>query len=405
MSKKITIGQLKPGMYVADLGSDWMAHPYLRNSFMVRDEAQIEKLMNAGIHELYIDPKRGLDVTDAPSHQEVSSQIDADLQRLAEESLPLRRQTVTEELANARKIHREANVIIRNIMKDVRLGRQMQLQYAQPVVDEINQSILRNGGALLSLARVKNKDDYTFQHSVAVCALQVAFCQALGLSAETTQLAGLGGLLHDVGKIRTPDRILNKPGRLSEAEFEIMKCHVVESRKILMETDGITETSVQVAAQHHERHDGSGYPEGLAGEAISQMGQMAAICDVYDALTSERCYHRAMGPHEALRKLFEWSKFYFNAELVQQFLRFIGIYPVNTLVQLESGLLAVVYEQAENSLLHPQVWAFYDTRRKQYITPRLIDLGKSLGHGGGDRIVGHATAEQWNIDVRPYLLA
>lgn len=404
MHKKISIRQLKPGMYIADLGSDWMAHPYLHNSFMVRDEAQIEKLMNAGIHELYIDPRRGLDVADAPSSLEVASQIDSDLQRLAEESLPLRRQTVTEELARARQIHREANVIIRNIMQDVRLGKQVQLEYAQPVVEEINYSILRNSGALLSLARVKNKDDYTFQHSVAVCALQVAFCQALGLSAETTYLAGVGGLLHDVGKIRTPDTILNKPGRLTEAEFEIMKCHVVESRKILMETDGIAETSIQVAAQHHERHDGSGYPEGLAGAAISPMGQMAAICDVYDALTSERCYHRAMGAHEALRKLYEWSKFYFNAELVQQFLRFIGIYPVNTLVQLESGLLAVVYEQAENSLLLPQVQAFYDTRRKRYITPRLIDLSKPLGHGGGDRIVAHATAEQWKVDPRPYLL-
>lgn len=140
-----------------------------------------------------------------------------------------RKTSVHEELLHARRISTEANGIIRHIMQDVRLGKQVTAEMAEPVVEKITDSILRNSSALLSLTRVKNKDDYTFQHSVSVCALQVAFCHALGLDATTVRLAGMGGLLHDIGKVKTPDQILNKPGRLSEEEFEVMKCHVVES--------------------------------------------------------------------------------------------------------------------------------------------------------------------------------
>lgn len=403
MSKKISVAQLRPGMYVTDLNSDWMAHPLLRNTLLIKNDEQIQKIIKSGVHEVYIDPARGLDVPDAPTKPEVERQLTTELHQFAEELAPLRRSTVSEELVHARKLHIEASQIIHNIMRDVRLGKQVQAEQIDPVVSQMAASILRNNGALLSLARVKSKDKYTFQHSVAVCTLQVAFCHAIGIDAATVHLAGVGGLLHDIGKVKVPDAILNKPGRLSMEEFEVMKCHVIESKKILQQTEGIREVSIQVAAQHHERHDGSGYPEGLKGEAISQMGQMAAICDVYDAITSVRCYHDALEPHEALRKIFEWSKFHFNPQLVQQFLRVIGIYPVNTLVRLESGRIAVVLEQAEHNLLQPVVKVIYDEKKRQHITPQIIDLAKPLGHGGGDRILGHAPASQWQLDTLQYL--
>jgi putative nucleotidyltransferase with HDIG domain len=342
MTKKISVGQLKPGMYIADLGSDWMAHPFLRSSLKLKDEAMIAKIIESGIHEVYIDPTKGLDVEDAPTRREVEIQLEEQMRQVAVEPAPERRVTATEEMGKARKIHAEAHKIIHNIMQDVRLGEQVKLEKVEPVVEQMTESILRNGGALLSLCRVKNKDDYTFLHSVSVCALQVSFCRAIGLDAGTIHLAGIGGLLHDIGKVRVPDKILNKAGRLTDVEFKVMKCHVVESKAILDKTEGISEISIQVAHQHHERHDGSGYPLGLKGEAISQMGRMAAICDVYDAITSDRVYHKGLAPHEALRKIFEWSKFHFDPILVQQFLRTIGIYPVGTLVMLESGRLAAI---------------------------------------------------------------
>ena len=403
MAKKISVQQLKPGMYVADLGSDWMAHPFLRNQFAVEDEATVRKIVEAGIHEVYIDPARGLDVADAPTEHEVRKEIEAEMLRVATATVPGPKITVGEEIGRAKKVHSEANKIIHNIMHDVRLGKQVQVEALEPVVEQMTESILRNAGALLSLCRVKNKDDYTFQHSVSVCALLVAFCRAAGLDADTIHLAGVGGLLHDIGKVRIPDNILNKPGQFSEDEFRIMKNHVVESKRILDATDGIAEISIQVAHEHHERHDGSGYAQGLKGEAISQMGRMAAICDVYDAITSNRVYHKGMAPHEALRKIFEWSKFHFDPILVQQFMRAIGIYPVGTMVMLESGRIGVVLEQAEDSLLRPLVKVFYDGRRNQYITPQEVDLSKPEGHGGADKITSHETPEKWGIDLGQFL--
>ncbi|MDD5250191.1 MAG: HD-GYP domain-containing protein [Rhodocyclaceae bacterium] len=403
MAKKISVAQLKPGMYVSDLGADWMEHPFLRSQFAVKDDAMICKIAECGIRELYIDPSKGLDVADAPTETEVRKEIEAEMHRVAAEPVPVRRVSTSEEIGHARVVHGEANKIIHNIMSDARLGKQVQLEAVEPVVEQMTESILRNAGALLSLCRVKNKDDYTFQHSVSVCALLVAFCRAAALDAETIHLAGIGGLLHDIGKVKVSTQLLNKPGRYTEDEFALMKNHVVESKKILDETDGISDISIQVAFEHHERHDGSGYSLGLKGEAISKMGRMAAICDVYDAITSDRVYHKGLAPHEALRKIFEWSKFHFDPLLVQQFMRATGIYPVGTMVMLESGRIGVVLEQAEASLLQPLVKVIYDSKRMLYLEPKEVDLAKPVGHGGGDKIVGYETPEKWGIQLERFI--
>lgn len=403
MSKKISVEQLKPGMFIADLGAAWMDHPFLRSQFAVKDEATIAKILETGIREVYIDPRQGLDVADAPTEHEVHQELEAEMLRVAAEPIQVKRVGTREELGRAKVVHGEANKIIHNIMNDVRLGKQVQVEAVEPVVEKMTESILRNSGALLSLCRVKNKDDYTFQHSVSVCALLVAFCRAANLDAETIRLAGIGGLLHDIGKVHVPIKLLNKPDRYTDEEFARMKSHVVESKKILDATEGISEISVQVAYEHHERHDGSGYAQGLKGEQISLMGRMAAICDVYDAITSDRVYHKGLAPHEALRKIFEWSKFHFDPALVQQFMRATGIYPVGTMVMLESGRIGVVLEQSEVSLLRPLVRVFYDSKRMLYLPPAEVDLAKSEGHGGADKIVSHETPEKWGIKLEQFM--
>ena len=230
-----------------------------------------------------------------------------------------------------------------------------------------------------------------------MCALLTSFARTLELPREIIHEIAVGALLHDVGKAQVPDEILNKPAKLTDAEFVKMKSHVVQSKIILMGTPGISPIAIDVAAQHHERYDGTGYPNKLKGEEISLYGQMGAIVDVYDAITSNRCYHKGMAPTDALRKLLEWSKFHFKPELVQSFIRSIGIYPSGSLVRLESGRLAIVQEQHADKLMQPTVKVMYHSKG-HYLKPELIDLRRSQ-----DRIVAHEDFEKWSIDPAQWL--
>ena len=399
MIKKISVADLIPGMYIHDLNCGWMDHPFLTNSFAVEDEEKVAKIRAQGIRELYIDTERGLDVAHAPTREEVQAELQQRMVDIATRQPEKPRQTaLAEEAPRARKLHTEANRIVRHLLSDIRLGAQIELDKVEPLVETMVDSIFANQNALLPLAGLKQHDSYTFEHSVSVCALMVAFSRGLELPRETIREIALGALLHDVGKARVPEAILNKPARLTEAEFTQMKNHVVQSIILLQHTEGVSPTALQVAGQHHERYDGSGYPNGLQGEGISLYGQMAAIVDVYDAISSDRVYHKGMPPSEALKKLLEWSSHHFEPRLVHNFIRAIGIYPTGSLVRLESGRLAVVREQNEHDLLHPVVQVIYHGGQHHYLPPETVDLARSQ-----DRVVGHEDFSKWNIDPRPWL--
>ena len=301
-------------------------------------------------------------------------------------------------IARARRLHGEANKIVRSMMDDVRMGQQIQVDRVEPLVENMVESIFRNQDALLPLVQLKNHDDYTFEHSVSVCALMVAFARGMKLSREVIKELALGALLHDAGKARVPDSILNKPAKLSEDEFALMKDHVALGVALLEASHGISDIAMQVVAEHHERFDGTGYPQAKAHEGISLYGQMASIVDVYDAISSERVYHRGMAPTQALKKLLEWSTHHFDQHLVQAFIRSIGIYPSGTLVQLESKRLGVVVEQHEAKLLEPVVKVFYHAGHEHYITPEIVDLAKVQ-----DRIASCENYDKWKIDPHQWL--
>jgi HD-GYP domain-containing protein (c-di-GMP phosphodiesterase class II) len=230
------------------------------------------------------------------------------------------------------------------------------------------------------------------------------FSRAIGMDVAMIHDISLGALLHDVGKMRVNLALLNKPSKLSDDEFRLMKSHVVLGSDLLRQMPGIPKIAFEPLELHHERFDGSGYPKGLKGMEISQVGRMSAIVDVYDAITSDRCYHDPLSPADAIRKLFEWSKFHFDPELVQLFVKSVGIYPVGTLVRLESGRLGVVIEQRESSLLTPVVRVVFDAKRDYYITPEDVDLSKPIGAGGADRIVSHESASKWKIDLSRFMI-
>lgn len=398
MIKLIPVEKLQPGMFIHDLNCGWMEHNFVRNRFAVEDDETAKKVRALGTHEIYIDTERGHDVVDAPTLEDAEHKVDEQIEAIAiTAAAPPKPASLADEVVRARMLHREANVIVRNMMGDIRLGKQIELEKIEPLVEHIVDSIFRQQDALLPLSLLKSHDEYTFQHSVSVCTLMTSFARALDLPREIIHEIAIGALLHDVGKAKVPDEILNKPAKLTDAEFDKMKSHVVQSKIILMGTPGISNIALDVAAQHHERFDGTGYPNKLKGEQISLYGQMGAIVDVYDALTSNRCYHKGRPPTEALRKLLEWSKFHFKPELVQGFIRTIGIYPSGSLVRLESGRLAVVQAQHPDKLMQPTVKVMYHTKG-HYLQPETIDLRHSQ-----DRIVGHESFEDWKIDPSQWL--
>ncbi|BEV71746.1 MULTISPECIES: HD-GYP domain-containing protein [unclassified Paludibacterium] len=403
MIKKIPVERLRPGMFLHNLNAGWMSHPFLRNRFLVTDEEVIEKIIAAGIHELYIDTSRGLDDADAPTEAEVSQQLMEEMQEAVSHEAPYRCTTVAEELPNARRLRARATRIIRTVMQDAKMGKAINMAEVDELVGAIIESTLRNDSALLLLLRVRAQNDYTLVHSVAVSALLVTLCYALNCDRTTLHQAGVGGLLHDVGKVRIPVEILNKPGRYTEHEYGVMKRHPAYGLEILQSLEGVPHEALDVVLNHHERLDGSGYPNAQGHETISRMARMAAIADVYDAITSDRCYHTAMPPTAALKKMWEWSRHHFDATLMRAFMTAVGIYPVGTLVKLESGRIAVVVEPHDSEVLKPKVRAFFSTRNNVHIPAQLIDLSRPFGAGGGDRIIGYEDPRKWNLDPTRYL--
>lgn len=405
MIKLIPAKQLTPGFYIHDLNCDWWTHPFARNQFLLESEEEVTKIIRAGVHEVYIDTEKGLDVGDhVPTQAEAVRALDQQMVQVAEQTIvtPIRT-SLQEELQRAKKVHKQAHQLVRTVMQDVRLGKAVQIEGVADTVEAITGSILGNQSAMLGLFCIKNKDDYTFLHSVSVCTLLVTFAHTLGMDGHFIQQAGMGGLLHDVGKALVPDEILNKPGKLTDEEFDIMKRHPGDGHAMLLQIDGIGDIPLDITRHHHERLDGSGYPDHLPADQITQLARMAAIVDVYDAITAERCYHKAMTASEGLRKLFEWSKFHFDPALVQAFMRCVGIYPVGTLVRLESGRLGVVVEQNEGALLTPKLKVFFSTKSNSYIPPVDVDLAKPLGFGGGDKILSHEDPVKWKVDVTRFM--
>jgi putative nucleotidyltransferase with HDIG domain len=404
MVKKIKVKQLKPGMYIHDLDCGWLDHPFFTNSLKIKNKQMIKKIIDAGLQEVYIDTSKGLDVANAPTEAEVSKEIQDKIDKITDRNRKGKNIVpVQEELIQAKKIKKAAIKTVEKIMDDVRLGKQLELEKMDHMVEGMVDSILRNEDALTNLGRIKKMDEYTYFHSVSVGILMISFGKHLGFDARLLKYVGIGGLLHDIGKMNVPVEILTKPGRLTKDEFVAIKEHVEHGRQIIEGIKGINKISVTVSAEHHERVDGSGYPRNLEGEKITQYGQMAAIVDVYDAMTSDRCYQKGAQPAGVLKKLFEWSKFHFDQELVEQFIRCVGIYPVGSLVRMESDLIGVIMSHNEESLLKPLVRVVYNVKKEKYVMPYDIDLSQPSDNGGGDQIISSEPPHKWNINPAMYL--
>lgn len=398
MIKKVGVERLRVGMYIHDLNCDWMKHGFMRSRFLIKAEPELSRIRQLGLEDILIDTDKGLDETPASPDTGAPGRTPSGARPERGGRADDRPTTLAAERVRAKRIHSEALGVVTGLMEDVRLGRQVDLERANPVVGEMVGSIFRNRDALLGLSRIRHMDRYTFEHSVNVAVLMVSLAHTLELERSLVESIGLGALLHDIGKTKTPPKILNKPGALTNEEFAAMRMHVVHSHDILAQAPGIPEAALAVAAEHHERIDGSGYPDRKAGSEISEYGRMSAIVDVYDAITSDRVYHRGMLPHQALRKLLEWSNGHFELRLVQHFIRCVGIYPVGTLVRLQSDRLAIVMESGRGDPLMPIVRLVFDAKHRRYIQVEDLDLSRK-SRGAMDKIVAPEDPQRWGVDL------
>jgi HD-GYP domain-containing protein (c-di-GMP phosphodiesterase class II) len=397
MLKRINVQQLTIGMHLKEFCGSWMEHPFWRTSFVITDIKDIESILASSIKEVWIDCSKGLDVAPgqmAISESDSEAQVDAELNQAATQSRQLERVPVAAELARAKKICAKSKQAVASMFQEARMGKAVDTAGAQKLVEEISNSVSRNPGALISLARLKTADDYTYMHSVAVCALMVALSKQLDLDETETRSAGIAGLLHDLGKAVMPMDVLNKPGKLSEAEFAIIKGHPVEGHRMLLGGSNVDPVALDVCLHHHEKTDGSGYPKGLKDTAISRFAKMGAVCDVYDAITSNRPYKAGWDPAESLRKMAEWTQGHFDPTIFQAFVRSLGIYPIGSLVRLSSGRIGIVVEQSAKSLLAPQIKVFFSTKANARVRPELVDLSRP---GCPEKIAAREEPGKWNF--------
>ncbi len=398
MLKKIHVRNLRSGMFVHEICGSWMEHPFWKKSFLLSQSADLKSLQTCGVQEVWIDTDKGLDVEgeiSAPSQEEEQQKVEAELQKVASENRVVQRISVQQEVQRARAVLSKGKAAVTSMFNEARMGKAISVSDAEPLVEEISSSIARNPEAFLNLARLKDVDNYTYMHSVAVCGLMIALGKQLGLEGRDLKDAGIAGLMHDVGKALIPDNVLNKPGKLTDEEFEIIKTHPRKGWEILSGAKDANEVALDVCLHHHERVDGTGYPERISGDKLTLYSRMGAICDVYDALTSNRCYKNGWEPADTIRKMAEWRNGHFDERIFQAFVKTIGIYPSGTLVRLKSGRLAIVIEQTEKSLLTPIVKAFFSTKSNEPFMPELIDLSKSQ-----ESIVSAEDPVKWGFDLK-----
>ncbi|WP_426139710.1 HD-GYP domain-containing protein [Pseudomonas sp. DWP3-1-2] len=387
MLKHIAVSELRMGMFIHEFCGPGIDQPLWKNGFLLQHEQDLQRIFDAKVAELWINVCRGIDI-DTPCPESAESDLPDNLRSLTNRQVASRA-ALNQEVTRAVQLCTRSKAVMENMFNDLRMGRIAEMEQVTELVTEISASLMRHPDALISLVRLKTSDEYTYMHSVAVCALMIALARQLKLPASLVHEAGVAGLMHDVGKAAVPVAILNKPGTLSETEFETMRGHPEAGSKMLVSSRHFTPRVLDVCLHHHEKVDGTGYPHKLMGSQISLFARMGAVCDVYDAVTSDRPYKSAWGPADAIHRMAEWRG-HFDEKIFQAFVKCIGIYPVGALVRLRSGRIGVVTEQHEHSLLTPKVMVFYSVTAHNSIEPTVVNLATQVDE---DRIVSRECAE------------
>lgn len=402
MIRRISAKKLRPGMFVVDLHRSWLNHNFWLPRFLVRDQITVDQILAQGIREVSIDTQRGLDIEiREPALVLPASPLPSFRERTAKKPPSL---SLGEERRRAGHLLFEASATVQELLIAAQVGRKVEAGRLEPLVQRMFESVSRNPDALVPMARLKARERYTAEHAVATAGLILALGHQLELPEPEMERLAMGALLKDIGELSLSVQLLEKPGALSHGERTAVERHVEESLSVLDATTRLDETTVAVILEHHERFDGTGYPYRREGDEISLAGRMAAIVDTYDAMTSERPYRHALSPSRALTEIFGQGGQQFDADLVASFVHTIGVYPVGSLVRLESGHLAVVEAQNAGHSLQPVVRIIYHAGRREYVPPVSVDLSRKFGNHYG-RIVGVEEFARWGISQQRWLPA
>jgi HD-GYP domain-containing protein (c-di-GMP phosphodiesterase class II) len=398
MQHQIRPEDVRLGMYVRRFGGFWFSHPFWRAKFVLETPLDVERVQQSGVAYVVIDDELGR----APEPAAASA---TRARAVAPVQLPASRRPPpagrwqepdrtpeNSDRQRARELVARSMKILRAAFADVRLGRAVRMEEVTSVVADVVCAVERSPRTLLEILRLKRKDEYTYMHSVAVCTLMVNVARQMGRNDAQTHEYGLAGLLHDLGKMGIPETILNKEGKLTEEEFLAVRNHPEHGFRVLLQSANVPEMALDVCRHHHEKMDGTGYPFGLAADAISPVARIGAICDVYDALTSERTYKEAWSPVEAIAAMWGWEG-HFDRALLFTFMQSIAVFPPGMLVQLRTNRLALVLE-AKRRVSRPRVLAFYATRDQAFIEPEEIVIQDNLAN---DSIVAPARPEEWGL--------
>ena len=374
--RKVVVDDLRKGMYVCELDRPWLETPFLLQGFPIRTDHELETLRRL-CSFVFVDTERSAfvppdpaPVSRPPSVARVEvREIPAALKPPSTEPDRFRR-----DMARAARARKLAHDYVIRTLEDVRLGRGVDTREARKMVAELASQVVEAPSAMVWMTQLKQRDEYTSQHSVNVCILALTFGRYLGLDSPLLSTLGLGALLHDVGKLRVPLEILNKPGALTADEFQVMMSHPVEGHALLVQTNDVPQEALDVVLLHHERGDGRGYPHRLTHEQIPFLTKVVSIVDIYDAITSDRVYHDGLQAQEALSRLYQMASHGLDRDLVEAFIRCIGSYPIGAVVELTNGQVAVVVGLNEHQKLRPVVMLL---RESDHVTPtrrRLINL-------------------------------
>lgn len=385
MIVEIKISELLKGHFVVDIAKQKGTFN-LTTSGHIKNTKVIDNLRSKGVESILIDTSKTL------TFDETGNIIgnEKSVKKSAVKSSP-----VILEVTKAKKLFNESKKIQQQVFSDAQQGRELNLA---PVIEITNQTIdtvFKNADALACVINIRKKDEYLLEHSVSVAVLMTIFARFLKIDKQIVQQLSVGAFLHDVGKINVPESILNKPGKLTDEEFTVMKSHVNHSINIIESTPGISELSIEVAALHHEKLDGTGYPFNIPGDKISTYGRMIAICDIFDALTANRCYKEGYSHLKAFSILRSLAKNnHLDKRLVDLFIKCMGVYPVGSLVELGSNKLAIVESRNDGDPTNPKVRSFYNAQDGRYVMTEDIDLSSDE-----DFIVKGVRADDFDLDM------